>query len=84
MVLEGKKAVAVIDRSICLGWNCGHLFMETRAILPDLKNPPIMVDFVDGLSSLDITVEHIEKALAITLAAASGEKVKECNWLIWE
>jgi len=83
-VLEGRKAVAVIDRSICLGWNCGHLFMEARAVLPDVKNPPRMVDFVDGLSSLDITVDHIEKALAITLAAANGEPVKECNWLIWE
>jgi pyruvate/2-oxoacid:ferredoxin oxidoreductase alpha subunit len=83
-VLDGKKAVAVMDRSICLGWNSGHLFMEARAVLPDVKNPPMMVDFVDGLSSLDITIDHIEKALAITLAAASGEKVKECNWLIWE
>lgn len=82
--LDGKKAVAVIDRSICLGWNCGHIYMEARAVLPDLKNPPLMVDFVDGLSSLDITVDHIEKALAVTLAAANGEKVKECNWLIWE
>jgi pyruvate/2-oxoacid:ferredoxin oxidoreductase alpha subunit len=83
-VLENKKAVAVIDRSICLGWNCGHLYMEARAVLPDIKNPPKMVDFVDGLSSLDITVDHIERALAITLAAASGIQVKECNWLIWE
>ena len=83
-VLEGKKAVAVMDRSICLGWNCGHLFMEARAVLPDVKDAPVMVDFVDGLSSLDITIDHIEKALAVTIAAANGEKVNECNWLIWE
>lgn len=82
--LEGKKAVACMERSICLGWNCGHLFQEARAILPDLKNPPRMIDFIDGLSSLDITVDHIGKALAITLAAMNGEDVKETNWLIWE
>ncbi len=82
--LEGKKAVACIERSICLGWNCGHLFQEARAVLPDLKEAPRMIDFIDGLSSLDITVDHIEKALAITIAAMNGEKVNECNWLIWE
>ncbi|MDR0621140.1 MAG: pyruvate synthase subunit PorA [Deltaproteobacteria bacterium] len=83
-VLEGKKAVAVIERSICLGWNCGHLFQEARAVLPDVTNPPKMVDFIDGLSSLDITADHLEKALAITMAAADGQTVKETNWLIWE
>ena len=43
-----------------------------------------MVNFIDGLSSTDVTIEHIERALAITLAAAKGETVDECNWLSWE
>lgn len=83
-ILDGKKAVAVIDRSICLGWNCGHLFMETKAVLPDLASPPRMYDFIDGLCNLDITSDHIEKALAVTLAAIGGQETPETSWLIWD
>jgi pyruvate/2-oxoacid:ferredoxin oxidoreductase alpha subunit len=83
-VLDGKKAVAVLDRSICLGWNCGHLFMEARAVLPDMSNPPRMVDFIDGLANTDITSSHIEKAIAVTAAALDGKETAETNWLIWE
>ena len=83
-IFVGKKAIGVLDRSLCLGWNCGHLFMELRAVLPDLANPPQMIDFIDGLSNLDITEEHIEKALDLTGQAAAGEKVPETNWLIWQ
>ncbi|MBS7526181.1 hypothetical protein KHM83_05795 [Fusibacter paucivorans] len=83
-ILEGKKIVCSIERSICLGWNCGHLHMEAKAVLPDLKAPPKMINFIDGLASLDITVDHLEKALAVTIAAAEGEDVPETNWLVWE
>lgn len=83
-VLDGKKAVAVIDRSVCLGWNCGHLFMEARAVLPDMANPPRMIDFIDGLANTDITSDHIEKALAVTIAAMAGKETAETNWLIWD
>lgn len=83
-VFAGKKAVGIIDRSICPGWNGGHLMQETKAAVYGMENPPRLVDFIDGLSSMDITVDHIEKALAITMAAAKGEAVDECNWMIWE
>jgi len=83
-IFGGKKAIGVLDRSVCLGWNCGHLFMELRAVLPDLADPPKMIDFIDGLSNLDITEEHIEKALDLTVQAAAGKKVPETTWLIWQ
>ncbi|HHY71521.1 MAG TPA: pyruvate synthase subunit PorA [Thermoanaerobacterales bacterium] len=83
-VLDGKRAVAVIDRSICLGWNCGHLFMEAKAVLSDMHKPPKMIDFIDGLASTDITSDHIKKALAVTVAALEGKETAEVNWLIWD
>jgi len=83
-VFAGKRAVGVLDRSVCLGWNCGHLFMELRAVFPGLTNPPRMIDFIDGLSNLDIPEEHIERVLEITGRAAQGEKVPETTWLIWD
>lgn len=83
-ILKGKKAVGIIDRSICLGWDCGHLMQETKAALYGMENAPKLVNFIDGLSSTDVTIEHIERALAITLTASKGEAVDECNWLSWE
>jgi pyruvate ferredoxin oxidoreductase alpha subunit len=83
-IFAGKKAVGVLDRSVCLGWNCGHLFMELRAVLPDLESPPPMIDFIDGLSNLDIPVEHMERAVGLTMQAAEGKKVPETTWLMWE
>lgn len=82
-VLDGKKAVACIDSSLCLGWNCGHLYMEAKAVLPDLKAPPKMVDCIDGLSNLDITPEKFGKALDLAYRAAAGEEVPEVSWLMW-
>lgn len=83
-VLAGKKGVAVLDRSICLGWNCGHLYMEAKAVLSDMEEPPRMFDFIDGLCNTDITSDHIEKALYVTAAALAGRKTAETNWLIWD
>ncbi len=83
-VLDGKKMVVAIERSICLGWNCGHLFMETKAVLSDMAKPPRMLDFIDGLANTDITSDHIEKALAVAVAALGGKETAETNWLIWD
>ncbi|MPN63631.1 NADH-dependent phenylglyoxylate dehydrogenase subunit alpha [bioreactor metagenome] len=83
-ILKGKKACGVIDRSICLGWNCGHLFMEARAAMAGEEGMPKILSFIDGLSSMDITKEHIELALGMTMAAGNGEPVEETNWLSWE
>ena len=83
-ILRGKKACGVIDRSICLGWNCGHLFQEARAAIACETDMPKMLSFIDGISTLDITRGHIELALGMTMAAGEGEPVKETNWLSWE
>lgn len=83
-ILKGKKAVGIIDRSICLGWDCGHLFMEARAAVAGEKDMPRMTNFIDGLSSMDITREHVELALGMTINAGEGKPVEEVNWLSWE
>lgn len=83
-IFRGKKAVGVIDRSICLGWNCGHLFQEARAAIACEENMPKLLSFIDGISTMDITREHIELAIGMTIAAGNGEPVQETNWLSWE
>ena len=83
-ICAGKKAIGIIDRSICLGWNCGHLMQEMKAALFGMENPPKLVNFIDGVASTDVTIEHVEKALAMTIAATNGEPVAECSWMTWE
>ncbi len=77
--LRGKKAAGVIDRSVSFGWNSGALFAEIRAV-PGAASVP-MVSFIDGLGGSDITLAHLEKALAITAAAAAGGPSGQTVWL---
>jgi len=47
-VLKGRKAIGVIDRSVGFGWNCGPMFMEIRALTPEIGIIP-MLSYIDGL-----------------------------------
>ncbi len=82
--VTGKKAIGVIDRSVCFGWNCGHLFMESRAALYRSGVDAPVINFIDGLAGSDITIEHIERAIDMTYQASQGIPVKEVTWLTLE
>jgi pyruvate/2-oxoacid:ferredoxin oxidoreductase alpha subunit len=83
-VLKGKQAVGIIDRSICFGCNSGGVFMDLKAVLYDLDTRPRIVDFIDGIGGLDISVDHIAKAIELIYQASLGEPVPEINWLALE
>ena len=78
--LRGKKAIGVLDRSICFGWNCGPLFMETLAITPRIGILP-MLSFIDGLANMDITQEHIGRMIDDIQGASEGRPFQEVTWL---
>jgi len=83
--LSGKKAVGVIDRSVCYGWNCGHNYIEIKTLLSDLQGPPPkLLDFIAGLGGGDITSDLIERAIDGTLAAAQGKDQPAVTWLSLE
>ena len=79
-VLSGRKGIGVIDRSVCFGWNGGHLHMQLKAIRTEIGAVP-MLDFIDGLANLDITVEHIERVIEETHAASQGQPFQEVTWI---
>jgi pyruvate/2-oxoacid:ferredoxin oxidoreductase alpha subunit len=79
-VLRGKKAVGVLDRSICFGWDCGPLYMETRAVTPEIGIVP-MLSFIDGLANMDITKEHIAGIIDDIQAASEGRPYRRVTWL---
>jgi pyruvate/2-oxoacid:ferredoxin oxidoreductase alpha subunit len=79
-VLKGKKAVGVLDRSICFGWGCGPLYMELNAITRHIGIMP-MLSFIDGLANMDITKEHIAGMVDDIHNASQGNDYQEVTWL---
>lgn len=78
--LKGKKAIGVIDRSVCFGWNCGPIYMELRALSPDIGFVP-MISFIDGLANMDISIPHIERVVDDVYAASQGKSYQEVTWI---
>jgi pyruvate ferredoxin oxidoreductase alpha subunit len=79
--LKGKKALGVLDRSIGFGWGCGPIYMETKAIVPNIGEFMPMLSFIDGLANMDITKEHIEKMIDDIYNASQGNSYQEVTWL---
>jgi pyruvate/2-oxoacid:ferredoxin oxidoreductase alpha subunit len=79
-VLKGRKAIGVIDRSVGFGWNCGPMYMELRAITPEIGIMP-MLSYIDGLANLDITLPHIERVVDEVHDAAQGKPYQEVTWI---
>ena len=78
--LKGKKAIGVIDRSVCFGWNYGPMCMELRALTPEIGPVPLL-SYIDGLANLDITVPHIERVIDEVQAASQGKPYQELTWI---
>jgi pyruvate/2-oxoacid:ferredoxin oxidoreductase alpha subunit len=84
--LYGKKGIGVIDRSVCFGYDSGHLYMEVKAAIAFGGIPTDIptINCIGGLANLDITVEQVEMAFDLTISASNGEAVKEITWLTLE
>jgi len=79
--LKGKKALGLIDRNVCFGWGSGALFMEVKAALFDSDTRMPLLNFIAGLSGLDITIRHMEMAIEAIHLAAQGKPYQEVTWL---
>jgi len=82
-ILDGKKAIGVIDRSVCFGYHCGHLYMEVKTAIAfgGVSTSIPTLNFIGGLANLDIPFEQIERIIELTDAASRGDEVKEDTWL---
>jgi pyruvate/2-oxoacid:ferredoxin oxidoreductase alpha subunit len=81
--LRGKKAVGVLDRSICFGLNCGPIYLETRSLALE-TGPMPMLSFIDGLANVDITKENLDKMIDAIHAAALGKSYQKVTWMSLE
>jgi pyruvate ferredoxin oxidoreductase alpha subunit len=57
--LEGKKAVAVLDRAISFGAT-GPIFPEVRSALFDASERPKVVNYIYGLGGRDVSIEELK------------------------
>ncbi len=80
-LMRGKRAVGVLDRSVCFGWNAGHLFVDVKATLADLGTHMPAVNFIGGLAGSDLRLEMLESAVRTTVARGRGERGAEVVWL---
>jgi pyruvate/2-oxoacid:ferredoxin oxidoreductase alpha subunit len=82
-VLKGKKAIGVIDRSLCFGWNCGPLYMELRALTPEIGPVPMM-SFICGLANTDVNTYQIDRMIEAVRDASTGKVYQEVRWISME
>jgi len=82
-VLQGKKAIGVLDRSIGFGLNSGPIYNEVRALAPEIGLIP-MLSFIDGLANIDITVPNINRMIDDIFAASTGKPYQKLTWMSLE
>ena len=82
--LSHVKAIGVIDRSICFGWNCGYLYHEVQTALCQVGLSPRLLDFICGLGGEDITMSYIDQAIDSVEAASKGKSYSSVTWLALE
>jgi len=64
-VLKGKKAYAVVDRSVSFGWNTGVLYVEVKAALSELGEKICSLPVIGGLGGADISLSDLVKTLGV-------------------
>ncbi len=77
--LKGKKAIGVVDRSVCFGYEGGPIFNELKSLCYELSDVPIL-SFIDGLANTDITVAHVNRMLEELYKAAEGKEYRPVTW----
>ncbi len=80
--LTGKKAFAVIDRSVCFGWNCGPMYMETCAALSDAADAYCHFSAIGGLGGADLSFEHMLSCIERLESAKNEPGAKDTLWLM--
>ncbi len=80
--LKNIKAVAVMDKSMSPGGLGAAVFNEVRNALYDLKQRPLMVNYIFGLGGRDSSPRDLRKIYEDLLRAAkTGQIDKQVNYL---
>ena len=78
--LAGKKAIGVVDRSLCFGFKGGPIYTELKSLEIQLGGSK-MISFIDGIANTDITKANVEQMIDTTCDLAAGKDVREVTWV---
>ncbi len=80
--LAGKKAFAVVDRSVCFGWNAGPMYTETCAALADAADAYCHFSAIGGLGGADLSFEHMLSCIERLEGAKNKPGAMDTLWLM--
>jgi len=75
-VCERADAIAVIDRAISFGME-GQLSTEIQRALYDVKDRPLVLNFIAGIGGRDVTAKDIEEMATHTAKCARDGKIDQ-------
>lgn len=78
--LKGKKAIGVVDRSLCFGHRGGPIYTELKAFETQLGGGRL-ISFIDGIANTDITKVNVEQMIDATCDLAAGRDVRDVTWV---
>ena len=73
---ERADAIAIIDRAISFGME-GQLSTEIQRALYDVKDRPLVLNFIAGIGGRDVTAKDIEEMATHTLKCAKEGKIDQ-------
>ncbi len=80
--LKGKKAYAVVDRSVSFGWSCGPMYYETRSAVADADERYASFSAIGGLGGADISFDHMLACIKKLESVKNEPGEKETFWLM--
>ncbi len=83
-VLEGKKAFAVVDRSVCFGWSQGPMHMEVKAAIADVNEKYAHFSAIGGLGGADISLQNMLDTIEQLEAQKEEHGEKTTKWFMNE
>lgn len=83
-MLEGKKAFAVVDRSVCFGWSQGPMHMEVKAALVDVDEKYAHFSAIGGLGGADISLQNLLETVELLDAVKDVPGEKATKWFMNE
>lgn len=79
--LRGRKAFAVVDRSVSFGWSCGPMYMETRAAVVDADSYAHF-SAIGGLGGADLSYGHMLSVIEKLDAIQNEPGAHDTLWLM--
>ncbi|MEL7564090.1 MAG: transketolase C-terminal domain-containing protein [Dehalobacterium sp.] len=79
--LKDKKAMAVVDRNVCFGWNTGVLYQETLASINNCTYKLSTIPVIGGLGGADITLRHFLNIIDSLEQGKTAAKEYHTVWL---